>query len=191
MTPAASVFTPEMEARLGDLLTTFKLPTLSTNLAERLLKAGKADALAVVLDVCELEAQDRHSRRVDRLRKASDLPPGKTFETFKERVPKPLMQRMRELGRGEFLERAANVLMFGLPGVARAMRPLPSGMLWSTGGTPSSSRRRTRSSRTFWPPGATWPCRGPCAGSTSSTCSSSTTSATSSRARMRPRCSSP
>jgi DNA replication protein DnaC len=120
MTVAASLFTPEMEARLGDLLTTFKLPTLSIHLAERLLKAGKADALAVVLEVCELEAQDRHGRRVDRLRKASDLPPGKTFETFKDRVPKPLMNRMRELGRGDFLERAANVLMFGLPGVGKS-----------------------------------------------------------------------
>jgi DNA replication protein DnaC len=120
MTAATTVFTAEMEARLGDLLTTFKLPTLSTQLAERLLKAGKADALPVVLEVCELEAQDRHSRRVDRLRKASDLPPGKTFDTFKDRVPKPLMQKMRELGRGDFLERATNVLMFGLPGVGKS-----------------------------------------------------------------------
>jgi len=120
MTAATTVFTAEMEARLGDLLTTFKLPTLSTQLAERLLKAGKADALSVELEVCELEAQDRHSRRVDRLRKASDLPPGKTFDTFKDRVPKPLMQKMRELGRGDFLERATNVLMFGLPGVGKS-----------------------------------------------------------------------
>jgi len=120
MTAAASLFTAEMEARLGDLLTTFKLPTLSAQLAERLLKAGKADALPIVLEVCEMEAQDRHARRVDRLRKASDLPPGKTFETFKDRVPKPLMQKMRELGRGDFLERATNVLMFGLPGVGKS-----------------------------------------------------------------------
>jgi DNA replication protein DnaC len=120
VTAAAPVFTPEMEARLADLLTTFKLPTLSNHLGERLLKAGKPDALAIVLEVCEMEAQDRHSRRVDRLRKASDLPPGKTFETFKERVPKPLLHRMRELGRGDFLERAANVLMFGLPGVGKS-----------------------------------------------------------------------
>jgi DNA replication protein DnaC len=120
MTAATTVFTAEMEARLGDLLTTFKLPTLSTQLAERLVKAGKADALPVVLEICELEAQDRHSRRVDRLRKASDLPPGKTFDTFKDRVPKALMQKMRELGRGDFLERATNVLMFGLPGVGKS-----------------------------------------------------------------------
>jgi len=120
MTATASVFTLEMETRLGDLLTTFKLPTVSAQLAERLLKAGKADALPIVLEICELEAQDRHARRVERLRKASELPPGKTFETFKDRVPRTLMQKMQELGRGDFLDRAANVLMFGLPGVGKS-----------------------------------------------------------------------
>lgn len=120
MSAPASVFTLEMETRLGELLTTFKLPTLSAQLAERLLKAGKADALPLVLEICELEAQDRHTRRVERLRKASELPPGKTFETFKERVPKALLQKMQELSRGDFLDRAANVLMFGLPGVGKS-----------------------------------------------------------------------
>lgn len=120
MTAAASEFTLEMEARLADLLGAFKLPTISAELADRLSKAGKADALPIVLAVCEMEARDRHGRRVDRLRKASDLPPGKTFETFKERVPRPLMQKLRELGRGDFLDRAANVLMFGLPGVGKS-----------------------------------------------------------------------
>jgi DNA replication protein DnaC len=109
-----------MEARLGDLLTTFKLPTVSAELAERLIKVGKADALPIVLEVCEMEARDRHGRRVDRLRKASELPPGKTFETFKDRVPRALMQKLRELGRGDFLDRAANILMFGLPGVGKS-----------------------------------------------------------------------
>ena len=49
MTASASVFTLEMETRLGDLLTTFKLPTVSAQLAERLLIAGKAHALPLVL----------------------------------------------------------------------------------------------------------------------------------------------
>jgi len=119
MTTAA--FTLEMEARLADLLTAFKLPTISAELVDRITKAGKKDALPVILEVCEQEASDRHSRRVDRLRKASDLPPGKTFAAFKEqRLPRPLMQKIRDLARGDFLERAANVLMFGLPGVGKS-----------------------------------------------------------------------
>jgi DNA replication protein DnaC len=85
-----------------------------------LTKAGKRDALPVILEVCEQEASDRHGRRVDRLRKASDLPPGKTFDTFKDRLPRPLMLKLRDLVRADFLERAANVLMFGLPGVGKS-----------------------------------------------------------------------
>ena len=30
------------------------------------------------------------------------------------------MQKLRELARGDFIERAANVLMFGLPGVGKS-----------------------------------------------------------------------
>jgi DNA replication protein DnaC len=118
---SAAAFTLEMEARLADLLTAFKLPTISAELVDRITKAGKKDALPVILEVCEQEASDRHSRRVDRLRKASDLPPGKTFAAFKEqRLPRLLMQKIRDLARGDFLERAANVLMFGLPGVGKS-----------------------------------------------------------------------
>jgi DNA replication protein DnaC len=121
MSAVTPAFTPEMEARLADLLTTFKLPTVSVELVARLTKAGKQDALPIILEVYEQEASDRHGRRVDRLRKASDLPPGKTFEEFKEQhLPRPLMQKLRELARGDFLERAANVLMFGLPGVGKS-----------------------------------------------------------------------
>ncbi|HJX53327.1 MAG TPA: IS21-like element helper ATPase IstB [Polyangia bacterium] len=121
MTAATPAFTLDMEARLGDLLSSFKLPTISAELVERMTKAGKQDALPVILEVCEQEASERHSRRVDRLRKASNLPPGKTFEAFKEHhLPRPLMQKLRELARADFLERAANVLMFGLPGVGKS-----------------------------------------------------------------------
>jgi DNA replication protein DnaC len=118
---AASAFTLDMEARLADLLAAFKLPTISAELVDRITKAGKQDALPVILEVCEQEANDRHGRRVDRLRKASDLPPGKTFAAFKEqRLPRLLMQKIRDLARGDFLERAANILMFGLPGVGKS-----------------------------------------------------------------------
>jgi len=42
----------------------------------------------VVAEVLELEAAGRKERRIDRLRRASKLPPGKTFDTLdKARVP--------------------------------------------------------------------------------------------------------
>ena len=47
MTTATAAFTLEMEARLADLLTAFKLPTISAELVDRITKAGKKDALPV------------------------------------------------------------------------------------------------------------------------------------------------
>jgi DNA replication protein DnaC len=127
---------PTQEARMADLLVLFKLPTVSTELAERLGQAGKADALPVVLEVLELEARDRRGRRVQRLLRASDLPPGKTFETFQERLPPVFAQKLQTLASGAFLERAANVLMFGLPGVGKSHAAAALGHALVEGGHP-------------------------------------------------------
>jgi DNA replication protein DnaC len=130
------VLSPAEEARMADLLVLFKLPTVSAELVERLGQAGKADALPVVLEVLELEARDRRGRRVERLLKASDLPPGKTFETFQDRLPPALAQKLQTLASGDFLERAANVLMFGLPGVGKSHAAAALGHALVEGGHP-------------------------------------------------------
>lgn len=108
------------EAALGDRITTllrsFKLPTVASELVGRLLEAGYPEALDVVEEVLEMERQDRWDRRVARLRYRSKLPPGKTLETFDQtRLPRPLWAKFKELSRGEFADRAVNVLAFGLP----------------------------------------------------------------------------
>jgi len=104
-----------------ELLTRFRLPTVASELVPRFKAAGREDVLPLVLDILELEADDRRERRTDRLRRASHLPPGKTLKTLDDgRLPRPLVQQIRELGRGAFLERAINVLAFGLPGVGKS-----------------------------------------------------------------------
>lgn len=68
-----------------------------------------------------MEAQDRMERRVERLRRASDLPPGKTFDTLNlKRLPTKLASNIRQMARGDFVERSENVLAFGLPGVGKS-----------------------------------------------------------------------
>jgi len=119
MTPSA--FTPAMGERLGALLAQFHLTTMATELLPRFAQAGQQEALPLLLEVCELEATDRRARRIARLRAAAKLPPGKTFTTFDEkRLPRPLVQQLRTLATGQFLERAGNVLTFGLPGVGKS-----------------------------------------------------------------------
>lgn len=112
--------TDELREEIGRHATNFRLPTVSKELASSLLDAGHEDALRLVHDVFLAEADDRHERRVDRLRRASRLPPGKTFDTLDDkRLPRPLVQKLKALSTGEFLDGAANGLAFGLPGTGK------------------------------------------------------------------------
>ena len=59
---------------------------------------GTATPLETLLEVLEQEAEDRRQRRIGRLRTASRLPAGKTWETFEhDRVPLALRQQLGEL----------------------------------------------------------------------------------------------
>lgn len=99
----------------------FKLPTAAELMARRVAEAGFIDALEVIAEVLETERLDRWERRVQRLRHASKLPPAKTFDSFEDkRLPNELRRRIRELVTGDFIERAANVLAFGLPGTGKS-----------------------------------------------------------------------
>jgi len=103
--------------RIAALCVVFKVPTIGVELCRRLTDAGFADAVPVVGEVFEMEAHDRHERRVERLHRGSKLPPGKTFDTLDAtKVPKALLAKARELAKGDFLEDGTNVLLFGLPG---------------------------------------------------------------------------
>ena len=72
------------------------------------------------MEVLEQEAEDRRIRRVDRLRRASKLPVGKTWDTFEhDRAPVRLRQQLERLAEGDFVERGVNVLAFGMPGTGK------------------------------------------------------------------------
>lgn len=117
MTAAANAIVGE---RVTELLASFKLSTAASEMVRRLLEAGHEAALSIVAEVLEQEREDRQQRRVDRLRRASKLPPGKTFGTFDDkRLPLPLARKLRELRGGDFAEQASNVLAFGLPGTGK------------------------------------------------------------------------
>ena len=101
------------------LLTQFGLTTAAEEPVPR--QAGHSEAMAVLLEVFEAEAEARRQRRVARLRRAARLPPGKTFATLDTgRLPAPVVQQLETLATGAFLETATNVLAFGLPGVGKS-----------------------------------------------------------------------
>jgi DNA replication protein DnaC len=115
------MYTPETGARIAALLSEWKLTTAAAELVRRLLAAGHDEALVTLGEVLELEAATRRERRVERLRRASKLPVGKSFDTLdRARVPRPALLKLEELSRGDFLDRTDNVLFFGLPGVGKS-----------------------------------------------------------------------
>jgi DNA replication protein DnaC len=113
-------WTAEKAERIGDLMVAFKLPTVGTHLVNRVAETEWSGVLPLLLEVFELEASDRRERRVERLLRASRLPASKTMEALQlGRFSRPLLQKVRELAKGDFLDRAENVLCFGLPGVGK------------------------------------------------------------------------
>lgn len=65
----------------------------------------------------ELELSDRKERRKKRLLKSSGLPDGKTLDSLDDKkLPLKVRKQIPPLLDGGFVERAENVLAFGLPG---------------------------------------------------------------------------
>ncbi len=107
--------------QLSELAHAFRLPTVAAELVPRVLQADQEAVLPLLLEIFEMEQEDRRARRVERLRRAAKLPPGKTFASFDDRrLPPALARQLRELARGAFLEQAVNVLAFGLPGTGKS-----------------------------------------------------------------------
>ena len=112
--------TSVIQERIGELGHQFKLPTMGAQSVARFTEADHGDALATFLEVLEQEAEDRRHRRINRLRQASRLPSGKTWETFEhDRMPLALRQQLDQLAKGSFVEHGVNVLAFGLPGTGK------------------------------------------------------------------------
>lgn len=67
--------------------------------------------------LAEIEVEERRVRRIDRLLRGSGLPHDKTLETLDcRRLPAPVRRALPTLCDGGFVERAENLLAFGLPG---------------------------------------------------------------------------
>ena len=68
-------------------------------------------------ELLEQEMEGRHQRRIERLQDAAHLPVEKTLAAFdQERLPLRMRRLLPQLCRGDFVDRAENLLVFGLPG---------------------------------------------------------------------------
>jgi DNA replication protein DnaC len=70
-----------------------------------------------LLELASCECQERRQRRIERLLHDSRLPLEKSLQTFDlKRLPAKVLQQVRSLLEGSFVERRENVLAFGKPG---------------------------------------------------------------------------
>ncbi len=106
-------------ASMPMMLRALRLPGVLREYEELARKAeadhwGYEQYLATLL---ELEVNERAERRVERLLKNSGLPEGKSLEALNmKQLPIKVRRQIPALVEGGFIERAENVLTFGLPG---------------------------------------------------------------------------
>ena len=99
-----------------------RLPTMREVAGETIARAERESwSLETFLaHLLEQEVEGRRRRRIERLQKQSHLPPGKTLDQFDEgRLPLRIRRLLPQLQTGEFVDRADNILLFGLPGTGK------------------------------------------------------------------------
>lgn len=97
----------------------FRLPTMAGRFTEFIASAEAQNwgYRKLLLHLCEAEAGDRRERKLERLLRASGLPAGKTLGNLDEaKLPPKVRRQLPTLLEGGFLDRAENLLVFGLPG---------------------------------------------------------------------------
>jgi len=110
-----------------------RLPTVSEVVEDALATAQREDwALEAFLHhLLEQEMVGRRLRRITRLTKAAHFPPGKTLQTFdQKRLPLRIRRQIPQLCEGEFIDRADNILVFGLPGTGKTHLVTGLGYEW-------------------------------------------------------------
>jgi len=108
-----------MNASLELLLRELKLPAMLTHAQALAIEAERAawGFTRYLHTLAELEVEERRQRRVQRRRKESSLPSGKTLTTLEmARLPESVRRQLPTLCEGQFVEQAQNLLAFGLPG---------------------------------------------------------------------------
>ena len=95
------------------------LPTVR-NMYPDFIKQAERESLGYshfLFELIEQECQTRRNNKITRLLRESRLPLEKNLETFDlTRLPKKVVQQVRSLLDGGFLDRRENILVFGNPG---------------------------------------------------------------------------
>ena len=100
-----------------------KLPTMLREYAKlaSLCQSQRADYQTFLLRLCEREVHDRELRAAERRDKDAKFPVVKTLDTFDFQAQPSINQELvRELIRGEYMDRCENVLLIGNSGTGKS-----------------------------------------------------------------------
>ena len=109
----------EVRERLVSSLKELHLPAFRSSY-EELARQAQQEALSYeqyLLGLAQRECQERQQRRIERLLRTSRLPLEKSWSALDlKRLPARVVQQVRSLLEGSFVDRHENVLIFGVPG---------------------------------------------------------------------------
>jgi DNA replication protein DnaC len=115
--------TADRQTELNSMLRTLRLPAMAASYEDLALKAAKGNLTheAFLYELVRAECVQREEHRINRLRRRSELPLEKTFQTLQlERFPLGIRQQVERLRGGAFLAEAINVVAVGKPGVGKS-----------------------------------------------------------------------
>jgi hypothetical protein len=140
--------------------------------------------------LCEQELADRHSRRISRYSKESQLPPGKSLASFDfAELPDATRAQIQALaGSSDWTRQARNLLLFGASGVGKTHLAAAIGHALTERNVRVRYATPPRWCSSCNSPASNCAWKTPCTSSTSTRCSFWTISATSRKASRRRRC---
>ncbi len=123
--------------KLEMLLKSLHLSTFVKNFESFAEKAQKAKLghMDYLLELAQIESDERQNKRVSKLLKQSKIPSGKTLESFDiTGQPAVSLALLRELAAGDCLDHCENILIFGVPGTGKSHLCAALGREWSLRG---------------------------------------------------------
>jgi DNA replication protein DnaC len=113
----------DRSSELTEQLRELRLPSFRDHFrnSARRAAAENLSHLEYLSELATLECESRREGRIKRLANRSQLPPDKTWDSFKfDRLPMQVIQQLQTLRDGSFLKRRENVLLFGKPGSGKS-----------------------------------------------------------------------
>jgi DNA replication protein DnaC len=126
-----------MISGLKETLKELRLITISEHYEDVAQKSAveKLSHIEYLKRLVDLELEQRYHKKIKKLMKQSKIPRQKNIKDFQiERLPGVSPQMINDLAKGDFIERAENLLIFGNPGTGKTHLSIALSQEWCSSG---------------------------------------------------------